>query len=151
MISLPEARTRQAEARPASQRGQSAIEGMLVLVVLIGMILGVLDFGQMIFLHQTLTERARAAARYAALNPADVGGARNLVLFGNTVAPADPTRSFWGMTAAMVQVARNNQDTNEDEMVVTISGYRFQIFSPWIVGSATGRSIVASAPVEVLL
>jgi len=59
-----------------SQRGQSVVEGLLVLVVLIGMILGVLDFGQMMFLHQTLTERARAAARYAALNPADVDGAR---------------------------------------------------------------------------
>jgi len=67
------------------------------------------------------------------------------------VAPGDATRGFWGMTAAMVQVARNNPDTNEDEMVVTISGYRFQIFSPWIAGSALGRSIVASAPVEVVL
>jgi Flp pilus assembly protein TadG len=151
MAILPEARTRQAEARPTGQRGQSVVESLLVLVVLIGMILGVLDFGQMMFLHQTLTERARAAARHAALNPADVDGARNLVLFGNTVAPADTTRSFWGMTAAMVQVARNNQDTNEDEMVVTISGYRFQIFSPWIAGSGLGKSIVASAPVEVLL
>jgi len=151
MVSLPEARTRQAEARPTSQRGQSVVEGLLVLVVLIGIILGALDFGQMMFLHQTLTERARAAARYAALNPADVDGARNLVLFGDTVAPADPTRSLWGITAAMVQVARANQNTNEDEMVVTITGYRFQIFSPWIAGSALGRSIVASAPVEVLL
>jgi Flp pilus assembly protein TadG len=151
MVSLPEARTRRVEARPASQRGQSVIEGVLVLVVLIGMILGVLDFGQMMFLHQTLTERARAAARHAALNPADVDGVRNLVLFGNTVAPGDATRGFWGMTAAMVQVARNNQNTNEDEMVVTISGYRFQIFSPWIAGSALGRPIVAAAPVEVLL
>ena len=151
MVSLPEARTRQAEARPTSQRGQSAIEGLLVLVVLIGMILGVLDFGQMMFLHQTLTERARAAARYAALNPADVDGVRNLVLFGNTVAPGDATPSLWGMTADMVQVARNNQNTNEDEMVVTISGYRFQVFSPWIAGSALGRSIVAAAPVEILL
>ena len=151
MVSLPKARTRHTEARPTGQRGQSVIEGLLVLVVLIGMILGVLDFGQMIFLHQTLTERARAAARYAALNPADVDGVRNLVLFGNTVAPDDATRSFWGMTAAMVQVARANQNTNEDEMVVTITGYRFQIFSPWIAGSALGRSIVASAPVEALL
>ena len=151
MTSLPEARTRHTEARPASQRGQSAIEGLLVLIVLIGMILGVLDFGQMMYLHQTLTERARSAARYAALNPADVDGVRNLVLFANTVAPEDTTRSFWGLTADMVQVARANPDTNEDEMVVTISGYRFQLFSPWIAGSALGRSIVASAPVEILL
>ena len=151
MVSLPEARTRRVEARPTSQRGQSVIEGVLVLVVLIGMILGVLDFGQMMFLHQTLTERARSAARYAALNPADVDGTRNLVLFGNTVAPDDTTSSFWGMTADTVQVTRANQDTNEDEMVVTISGYRFQIFSPWIAGSALGRSIVAAAPVEILL
>jgi hypothetical protein len=151
MASLPEAHTRRVEARPASQRGQSAIEGLLILVVLIGMIVGALDFGQMMFLHQTLTERARAAARHAALNPADVDGVRNLVLFGDTVAPAGATSGFWGMTPAMVRVARRNRNTNEDEMVVTITGYRLRIFSPWIAGSALGRPIVASAPVEVLL
>ncbi|MBI4877524.1 MAG: pilus assembly protein [Acidobacteria bacterium] len=131
------------------QRGQGAIEGILVLVVLIATVLAILDFGQVIFVHQTLSERARAAARYAGIHPLDAEGARNLVLYGTTVAPAPPAPGFWGMDASMVTVARVNQNTNEDAVVVTISGFRFQVFSLWISGSARGKPIVASAPVEI--
>jgi Flp pilus assembly protein TadG len=133
----------------ARQRGQSAIEGLLVMIVLIGMVTAILDFGQMMFLHQTLTERARDAARYAGLHPADTDGARNLVLFGRTSAPDGATSGFWGLTPATVNVARVNRDTNEDSMVVTISGYKFRFFSLWISGSVRGQPITASSPVEI--
>jgi Flp pilus assembly protein TadG len=134
------------------QRGQSMLEGALVLTVLLATLLGVLDFGQILFVHQTLTERARGAARYASLNPGDVIGARNLVVFGKVVAPAgadETTRGFWGLTTAMVTVTRNHPDTNEDEMVVAISGYPFQYFSPWLASSVRGRTIIAASPVEL--
>jgi hypothetical protein len=133
----------------ANRRGQSVIEGLLVMVVLIGIVIAILDFGQMMFLHQTLAERARAAARYAGLNPADTEGARNLVLFGSTTAPEGASSGFWGLTPAMVNIARVNPDSNEDSMVVTISGYEFHFFSLWIAGSARGKPITASAPVEI--
>jgi hypothetical protein len=128
------------------------LESALVLTVLLATILGALDFGQILFVHQTLTERARGAARYASLNPGDVIGARNLVVFGKVVAPEganDSTRGFWGLTTAMVTVTRHHPDTNEDEMMVTISGYPFQYVSPWMAGLVRGRPIVAVSPVEL--
>lgn len=137
--------------RCTNQRGQSAVEGILILLLMIAILIGVLDFGQLMFLHQTLAERARGAARYAALNPTNFDGARNLVVFGNAVAPSgstDTTKGFWGLTTSMVSVVRNNQNTNEDEVIVTISSYPFQFFSPWIAGAVRGKPIVASSPVE---
>jgi hypothetical protein len=133
----------------ANRRGQSAIEGLLVMVVLIGTVLAILDFGQMMFLHQTLTERARTAARYAGLHPADPDGARNLVLYGDTSAPDGAPAGFWGLTSSAVSVVRINPDSNEDSMVVTISNYQFRFFSLWISGSVRGKPITASSPVEI--
>lgn len=128
------------------------LEAALVLTVLLATLLAVLDFGQILFVHQALTERARNAARYAALNPGDVIGARNLVVFGRLVAPAgadETTRGFLGLTTAMVTVTRNHPDTNEDEIVVAISGYPLQHFSPWFAGAVRGRTIIAASPVEL--
>jgi Flp pilus assembly protein TadG len=132
----------------SNQRGQAAIEGALVLMVLLATVIAILDFGQMMFLHQTLTERARAAARHAGLHPDQTDQARNLVLYGSTTAPVGAPAGFWGLTPAQVNIARINQDSNEDSMVVTISGYQFKFFSLWISGSHRGKPIVASSPVE---
>jgi hypothetical protein len=49
----------------------------------------------------------------------------------------------------MVTVTRNHPDTNEDEVVVAISSYPFQSFSPWLAGSVRGRTIIAASPVEL--
>lgn len=135
-------------ANRANQRGQSAIEGVLVLTALLAIVIAILDFGQVMFLHQTLTERARAAARYAGLHPDQTDQARNLVLYGSTTAPGGAPTGFWGLTTSQVNVARVNRDSNEDSMVVTISGYQFKFFSLWISGSHRGKPIVASSPVE---
>jgi len=121
----------------------------LVTILLIAIVLGILDFGQLMFVQQTLTERARAAARYASIHPADSTAVCNLVLYGNTIAPEGATSGFWGLTSSMVNVARVNQGTNEESMVVTVSGYRFQFLSLWITGTVRGKPIVASSPVEL--
>jgi Flp pilus assembly protein TadG len=40
------------------------VEAALILFVFITFIVGTLDFGQYLYFHQSLTERARAALRY---------------------------------------------------------------------------------------
>src|SRR5262249_526740 len=56
---------------PLSSRGQAMIETSLVLVLLLAFLVGTLDCGQFLYFHQALSERARAAARFAAVNPTD--------------------------------------------------------------------------------
>lgn len=133
-----------------SQRGQSMVEGVLILLTVIGIILGVMDFGQMMYLHQTLTERARAAARYGSMNPTDTQHIKNLVVFGRLHNHTDAIYGSWGLTYNNVQVLRNNVNTNEDEVVVRVVNYPVRILSFWIAGKVIGRTIVASSPVEVV-
>jgi hypothetical protein len=54
------------------------VETALILLTFILMLIGTIDFGQVIYFHQSLVERARAAARYGAINPTDTTGIRNI-------------------------------------------------------------------------
>ena len=55
--------------RRSSQRGQSMVEATLVLLVFFTLLLGVIDCGQVLFAHQSLVERVRAAVRWGVVHP----------------------------------------------------------------------------------
>ena len=134
--------------RRRRQRGQAIVESSLVLIVVLATVVGICDFGQVVFVHQSLTNRARKAVRYGSINYTDLVAVRNIVLYNQTTVPGDGTQGYLGLTAAMVNVSRADQDTNDERIVVTISNYPFHFFSPWIAGAYTGRKITASSPVE---
>src|SRR6476620_7631025 len=75
------------------RRGQTLIESVLALFVFLAFVIGTLDFGQYLYFHQSLTERARAAARYGAVNPNDRVGIQNVAIYN------DPNGSTNGATA----------------------------------------------------
>src|SRR5579872_6979557 len=89
--------------RQSPQRGQAMVESALVLIVTMGLILGTCDFGQFLYLHQSLTERARAAARYGAVNSYTWPGTdiQNMAVY-NTTSPAQNASSLVpGLTTGM--------------------------------------------------
>ena len=88
--------------RPRS-RGQSLVETTLILAAFMALLLGMADVGQMLFMRQTLVERAHSAVRWGAVNPYDPSAIRNLVLFGTTAPAADAT-AFAGLTPAAIDV-----------------------------------------------
>src|SRR5437879_2939538 len=53
-----------------NRRGNTLVESALDFGAFLFMLIGVFDFGQFLFVHQTLVERARNAVRYAAANKA---------------------------------------------------------------------------------
>src|SRR5881296_4525655 len=57
--------------RNNKQTGQAVIESALVLLIFLVMFIGIVDFGQFLYFHQSLSERARAGARYAAVHGTD--------------------------------------------------------------------------------
>ena len=142
-------------ARNRRQKGQAMVESALVLLVVLAMLIGVLDFGQVVFIHQALSERVRNAARWGAINYNDPVGAKNMVLYGQSTVPTDPSREggtasnpYLGLSPSMITVTRQDNDTNEDRVVVKIVNYPFRFFSPWIAGQYNARTITATAPVE---
>lgn len=132
------------------RRGQSMVESALVLMTLIAIVSAILDFGQVLFLHQGLVNRVRAAARYGAVHWTELDAVRNIVLYNSPTRP-DPTPAtgFLGLTSSNVVVTRQNVDSNEERIVVRIQNYPFKFFTPWLSGLYRGREIVATAPVEI--
>jgi hypothetical protein len=70
------------------EKGQSLVETALILAAFMGLLLGMTGVGEMIFVRQTLADRASQAARWGALNPYDPAKIRAMVEFG-TVAASD--------------------------------------------------------------
>ncbi len=133
-----------------NRRGQGALEAVLVLLVFVAMLLGVFDIAQLTFTHQTLTARARSAARWAVVNPFDATAAENMVLFNQPTVPTGQTTGPFGLTRSMVSVVRPSASigTAEDRVTVTISGYQIHYFSPYIPGVSNGQRIVVTMPYE---
>src|SRR5260370_31188664 len=70
------------------QKGQALVETGLILFVFIALLAGTLDFGQYLYFHQSLSQRARAALRYGIINTTDRTGIQNMALYNNPTATA---------------------------------------------------------------
>jgi Flp pilus assembly protein TadG len=137
--------------RRKDRSGQSAIEAALVMVVFLVTVIGILDIGQVLFIHQGLVERARNGARYGIVNSYDETQIRNVVLYNQPTAPDNGSSGFLGLTASMVSVQRGGTPgASDDRVTVTISNYPYQFFTPLLAGSFTARPIIASLPMEAL-
>ena len=63
-------------------RGSTLVESVLVLLVFMSTLIALFDCSQFMFLHQTLVERVRAAARYGTVNTYSQTEIQNMVLYG---------------------------------------------------------------------
>ncbi|HWQ52134.1 MAG TPA: TadE/TadG family type IV pilus assembly protein [Bryobacteraceae bacterium] len=135
--------------RAQGQRGNAIVEASLILMLLLMILFGCFDFGFALFQYQTLAHKARSAARYAAINPADFAAVRNVVLYDRPTIPEGRSGpAIFGLTPEMVSVSRLDTGKPEDRIVLTVSGYRAAFITPYIAGSITGTPITVSIPVE---
>src|SRR6266446_7037256 len=122
------------------QSGQAMLESALILLVFLVMLLGIVDFGQFFYFHQSLTDRARAGARYGSIHTCDAtcSQAVNYTIYN------DPTTTTGGallpclagecatnatVTAAVtVPFTGSIEDTR---ITVTISNYPFNFILPY--------------------
>src|SRR3954462_15676554 len=81
---------RQAINRPASRRGNAAVEFALASLILIPMFLGTVQFGYTFYVYNLLCSQVRAAARYGSIRPFYAASSatyqtavKNVVLYGN--------------------------------------------------------------------
>ena len=68
------------------------------------MMVGMAGVGELLFVRETLADRARMAARWGALNRYDPAAIRRMVLFG-TADTAPGQTAFFGLTPAAVDVS----------------------------------------------
>ena len=153
----------QSKRRLRRQRGQALVESVLTLTAFLAIFMGMIEVGEILYVHQTLVERTRSAVRWGAVNAWDATNSpteiTNMVLYG-TATPADNSTGIFGLTAGNVNVSRPEPDYSAgDRIVVTVSGYTLTFFTNAIVrlsnghqnghGEFTGLTIQESQPYEV--
>ena len=144
------------------QRGQAVVESALTMLIFLPVLIGILDFGQFLYFHQALTERARAGARYGAVhtlgdgseavnvaiynNPAGAGGGATALLPCVTTAC---TANDGSAVQATVTATLSDAGTDDARVTVTIANYPFNFLTPFLSKSTWLRTIRASQTYEV--
>jgi Flp pilus assembly protein TadG len=126
------------------RRGSEMIEAALILGAFLFMLLGTFDFGQLVFVHQSMVERARMAARYAEVNlDTDLPTLQNLIMYGQPTNPGGGTTAAFGLTSANISRTQVSNGDVSQEWKITISNYHFSALSP-LGGSFAMRPIVVA-------
>ena len=127
-----------------SNRGSTMLELALIFLVFFSLLMGVFDFGQFLFIHQALVERARWAARWGMTNnTATTSDITNMVIYAQTTAGSN---GYFGLTSSMVTVTASNPNTNNWCISVLIFNYPYKMFAPYISGNYTGPNINVTVP-----
>lgn len=136
--------------RRRSSKGNVMVETAFIFIAFALMLISIFDFGQFLFVHQALVERARSAARWGAVNdPTDSTSITNMVLYNQSATPASGTPTYFNLASANVSVTNPNSGTNDYRLTVQISGYNYTVLSPYIAGSYTGIPITVSVPLGI--
>jgi Flp pilus assembly protein TadG len=136
------------------QRGSVFVETAFIFTTFAFMLIGAFDFGQFLFIHQALVERARSAVRWGAVNdPTNHTSIQNMVLYNQSTAPgnwdyhSNNQSGYFGLTSDMVQVSDPASGTNDYRLVVFITNYPYTVLSPYIGGTYMGPNITVSYPI----
>lgn len=130
------------------RRGSGLVESALVTVAFLAVLFGIFDVAQILIVRHSFVERVRAAARYGAVQPDDQAGIRNIVLYNRATAPGGSPPGIFGLSPAMVTVARTGVGTPEERITVSIVSYPYRLYSPWIGGVLAAAPVTATLPVE---
>jgi len=134
-------------SRRRSTRGSAFVEMALIYLVFAVMLIGAFDFGQFLFVHQALVERARYAARWGAINdPTDTASISNMVLYYQAATPGSGTPTYFNLASGNVSVTNPGSGTDNYRLNIQISGYSFVSVSPYLGGNLTGPPVTVSGP-----
>lgn len=129
------------------QRGSAMVESAMVILAALVLLIGIADVGQFLFLHASVMERMRGALRHGALDydPVEI---ENLMLYGKTQ-PEEGDQPSFNLTAEMVEVTRIDELTSADRVMITVSNYPIDFFTPGFAGRYTGPTLLGVLPMEL--
>ncbi len=133
------------------QRGQAFIESALIMLIFVPVLVGIADFGQVIYFHASLTERARAAARYGAVHTYTDGSAIKNVAVYNDPSPATGTAGLVPyLTTSLVTATLDDANTDSARITVTITNYPFNFISGFMSHSTWYKTVITTEPYEIV-
>ncbi len=135
------------------RRGSMFVEATLVTLLALVCLIGIVDVGTVLVLHQGLNERVRAGGRWAVVHSYNPTRIRNVVLY-NTPDPlmGDEQvvlqKPLLGIQNSMVAVSLHGAGTPEARIRVAIVNYRFRFLTPIIARAYVARPIFVTVPAE---
>jgi Flp pilus assembly protein TadG len=127
--------------RRKNERGASLLELSIVASIFFTSLFGVLEFGRLLWTHNTLRDASRRGARYAVVrknDPAGIAAVKNMVVYGDPNAnPATATPVAAGLTTSNVQVDYVNFNGIQlsARASVSIINYQFKFSVPLVGGT----------------
>src|SRR5260370_10521920 len=104
------------------QRGQAFIESALIMLIFVPVLVGIADFGQFIYFHSSLTERARAASRYGAVHTyTDATAIQNVAVYNDPSPAAGTAPLIPFLTTGLVTATLNDAGTDSALIPFTVT------------------------------
>jgi hypothetical protein len=139
------------------ERGQALVESALVTLTFLAMFIGIIDLGHVLFVHQSIGERARDTLREAVVQDFNAEAIRNKVLYGEATPPemnddSDDSMTqpagFLGLEPSMIVVNRFGAGTTEDRVTLRVSRPPHQFYNPLMAKALETAPIVITLPYE---
>jgi Flp pilus assembly protein TadG len=138
-----------------NQRGQALVESGLVMLLFLPVLIGIMDFGQFLYLHLTLTERTRAAAHYGAITTfTDGSDIANVAIYNDPAGAANgaiPLLPNLQTTDAgkdgYVAATLTSTGTDDARIRVTITSYPYNFLI--MPSGVNHRTITDTEPYEI--
>lgn len=132
---------------PARQRGSTLVEAALVLGIFLFVLIAILDFAQIFYLHHSLVERVRNSARTAVVEKLTSEQMTDLIVYGRKD-PEPGQKGFFGLTPSNVYTFTVDQGSSEARLYVRVTGLRFLVLSPLMTHSARNLPVELTIPME---
>ena len=137
-----------------NQRGQAMIESGLILMVFLPVLIGIMDFGQFLYYHTSLTERTRAAARWGAVNTFDATAIANVAIYNDSTGTANGAKAFLpnlqtssSTGDGYVSATLTDAGTDDARVRVTINNYPYYFLL--LPAALEHRTVTDTEPYEI--
>jgi Flp pilus assembly protein TadG len=137
-----------------NQRGQAMVESALIMLIFIPMLIGIMDFAQFLYFHQSLSERVRAAARYGAVHTyTDGSDIANVAIYNDATGTANGATAVLPYLTATpgqngtVTATLTGAGTDDARIRVTITNYPYNFLL--LPSGVNYRTVTDTEPYEI--
>jgi Flp pilus assembly protein TadG len=122
-----------AKNRKGDERGAALLEFAIGATIFVSAMFGVLEVGRLLWVHNSLTDATRRAARYAVnqgMSTSAQTGAKNMAVYGNAAGAGQPLAP--DLSAAQVKITYQNFELGAGTVTAEIENYDFSFVLPLV-------------------
>jgi Flp pilus assembly protein TadG len=115
------------------ERGAALLEFAIGSTIFVSAMFGVLEIGRMLWVHNSLVDATRRAARYAVNQGMSTGAqtaAKNMAVYGNAAGTGQPLVP--DLTAAQVKITYQNFELGGGTVTAEVEAYDFNFVLPLV-------------------